>query len=195
MQRWLRPRTPRPTATKINPQGAVGQAVSAAGHFCRHHRHHGYCAGRCSGRSDACGIETHRSAQEPRLSRRKAPQLPASRTARPARQTPRTATSDAGTIVPSVTPHDRSRGQAERRERHGGGREGRHVQAIPSRQRLPARQRAFGDRGCRPDVGQFFRQRPSGCRRDPDAATIRFDRHPPPRLNSPPPQPQAPRCP
>ena len=43
-----------------------------------------------------------------------------------------------------------------------------------SRPRPPTPTR-IGDRGCRPDVAQFFRQRPSGFRRDPDAATICFD--------------------
>ena len=70
---------------------------------------------------------------------------------------------------------DGSRGQAERRERHGGGREGRRVRQYAT---LPAaaRQHAFGHRRCRPNAGQFFRQRPAGRRRDPDAAAGRFDR-------------------
>ena len=77
------------------------------------------------------------------LSRRKAPQLPASRTARPARPTPPQPQHRCRHRRSLRHTADGSRGQAEGRERHGGGREGRHVRQSRHANGRP-RQRAFG---------------------------------------------------
>ena len=194
MQRWLRPRTPRPTGPR-----SIRRAQSAKPSAPQPllptpppprvlRRPLQWSQRRLRHRNPPFSSRTP-------LSRGKAPQLPANRTARPARQTPPQPQHQMQ--APSFPRSRRTTEAAGKPKGENGMAEA--VKADMSRQSRHAngcpRQRAFGDRGCRPHVAQFFRQRPSGCRRDPDAATICFDGPRRLRLNSPPPQPQAPRCP